>query len=83
MPTRHPLIERIIESPGRAGSVENEDLRALQPLRTRPILPIAIACIELAVVADKETNLCAANEVTRTVRRACRKGDLKFAFASR
>ena len=82
-PTRHPLIEGMIDSPARAGSVENEDLRALQPLRARSILPIAIAGIELAVVTGEEANLGAANEVTGTIPRACREGELKFVAIGR
>ena len=82
-PARHPIIERMIHSPARAGSVEDEDLRALRPLRARAILPVAIAGVQLAAMAGEEPNLGAAHEVTGTVPRPCRKGELEFALASR
>jgi hypothetical protein len=82
-PARHQLIEGVIHSPARARFVENEDLRALQSLRAGSILPIAIASIELSVVAGEEANLGAATEVTSTIPRPCRKGELKFALTSR
>jgi hypothetical protein len=73
----------MIHSPARAGSVENEDLRALRSLWARSILPIAITGIELAAVTCKETNLGASHEMTGTIPRTRREGELKFVSIAR
>ena len=72
----------MIDSPARAGGVENDGLRALRSLRAGSILPVAISGVELAAVTCKEANLGASNEMTRNPRTR-REGELKFVSIAR
>src|SRR5262249_39610820 len=79
----HTLIEGMIHSPARAGSVENKDLRALRPLRSRSVLPIAVAGVELAGMRGEDANFSAAHKSTRAIQRPRRKRNLELALRIR
>jgi hypothetical protein len=61
-PVWQPLVEGVIDPPACTRSIEGENLCALKPFESRPVLPVAVAGIEASGMCGEYADFRAAHE---------------------
>src|SRR5215470_2203256 len=61
-PARQTIVECMFDPPLSLGAIEDEDLRALRPLRSGCVFPIAVAGVELVLMRGKHAYLGATHQ---------------------